>query len=130
MTFCSCGEQGLLFIVVSRLLIAVPFVLLWSTGSSCLGFSRCSTQAQWLWLRGSRASAQQLWCTGLVAPQYVESSQTRDWTCIPCVGWWVFIHWATREVQSVLLQLFLFSLLTFRNSNYMYIRITDALLMF
>ena len=70
-------------------------LLLWRRGSSCLGFNSCSTQAlehlgfstcgtqaQWLWLRGSRTSAQQLWCTGLVAPQYVESSQTRDWTCI------------------------------------------------
>ena len=25
------------------------------------------------------------------------SSQTRDQTCVPCVGRWVFDHWATRE---------------------------------
>ena len=30
--------------------------------------------------------AQQLWCTGLVALQHVESSRTRNQTHIPCIG--------------------------------------------
>lgn len=34
---------------------------------------------------GSRAQAQ-LWRTGLVAPQHADSSQTRDQTCVPCIG--------------------------------------------
>ena len=38
--FSSCGERGLLFVVVRRLL------LLWSTGSRCAGFSSCGTRAQ------------------------------------------------------------------------------------
>ena len=33
-------------------------LLLWSTGSRRVGFSSCGTQAQYLWLSGSRAQAQ------------------------------------------------------------------------
>ena len=51
--------------------------LLRSTDSRCAGFSSCGTQAQQLCLAGSRLQAQQLWHTGLVAPQHVGSSQTR-----------------------------------------------------
>ena len=29
---------------------------------------------------------QQLWHTGLVIPRYVESSQTRDQTCVSCIA--------------------------------------------
>ena len=52
-------------------------LLLQSTGSSCVGFNSCDTRSQQLWLAGSRAQAQQLWCTGLVAPRHVGSSRTR-----------------------------------------------------
>ena len=49
----SCGEQGLL--------------------------SRCGMWASLLlWLLGSRAQAQQLWHTGLIALWRVGSSQTKD----------------------------------------------------
>ena len=41
---------------------------------------------------------QYLWHMGLVASWYVESSQTRDLTHVPCIGKWVLIHCATREV--------------------------------
>ena len=34
----------------------------------------------------SRAQAQQLWYTELVAPQCVGSSQVRDGTCVSCIG--------------------------------------------
>ena len=40
-------------------------LLLWSTGSRHTSFSSCNTQAQQLWLTGSRAQAWQLWLTGL-----------------------------------------------------------------
>ena len=41
----------------------------------------------------------ELWCAALVAPPHVGSSQTRDGTCIPCIGRWILNHWTTREVQ-------------------------------
>ena len=34
----------------------------------------------------SRAQAQKLWCTGLVGPWHVGSSQIRDQTCVSCIG--------------------------------------------
>ena len=85
--FSSCGKQGLFFIVVHELLIRW-FLLLWSTGSRCMGFISCG-----MW-------AQELWHMGLVAPRHVESSQIRDWTHVPCVGRQVLIPHATREVLS------------------------------
>ena len=41
---------------------------------------------QQLQLPGSRAQAQQFWCTGLAAPHHVGSSQTRDQTQVPRIG--------------------------------------------
>ena len=41
---------------------------------------------------------QQSWCTGLLTPQHLASSQTRDRTCI---GRWTLNHWTTREVLSI-----------------------------
>ena len=81
------------------------FSLLWllllrSTGSRRAGFSSCGTWAQQLWLVGSRAQAQQLWCTGLAAPWHVGSSQTRARTRIPCLGRQILNHCATRAVLS------------------------------
>ena len=51
--------------------------LLQSSGSRTCGL-------QLLW--GSKAQALQLWCTGLVVPQHVGSSQTRDPTLVSCTG--------------------------------------------
>ena len=45
-SFSSCGERGLLFVVVHGLLIAVTSLLLLSTGSRHAGFSSCGTRAQ------------------------------------------------------------------------------------
>ena len=67
-------------------------LLLWSMGSRHAGFSSCGTRAQQLWLVSSRAQAQQLWHMGLVAPQHVESSQTRAQTLVPCIGRWILNH--------------------------------------
>ena len=103
--FSSWDKQGLLFVVLQRLLIAWLF-LFWSAGSRCVGFSRCNTQAQSLqcvglghvdfssWgtqaqslrLEVSRAWAQRLWHIGLVAPQHMESPQTKAQTHVPCTG--------------------------------------------
>ena len=72
-------------------------LLLRSTGSRHVGFSSCSTRAQQLRLAGSRAQAQQLWCTGPAAPRHVGSSRTRAWTNVPCIGRRALNHCTTRE---------------------------------
>ena len=36
--------------------------------------------------------------TGLVAPQHVGSSQTRDQTCVPRIGRRILNHWTNRDV--------------------------------
>ena len=45
-----------------------------------------------LWFEGSRAQAQQLSCTDLVALQRVGSSQIRDRTRVSCIGRWILYH--------------------------------------
>ena len=35
--------------------------------------------------------AQELWCTGLVAPWHGESSWSRDWTGVPFIGRWILL---------------------------------------
>ena len=71
--------------------------LLQSTGSRRTGFSSCGSD--------SRAQAQQLWCTGLVAPRHVGSSRTRARTHVPCIDRWILNHCATREVLHKLFNL-------------------------
>ena len=66
---------------------------------------RCAAgfSLQWLLLlqsTGSRAQAQQLWRTGLVATQNVGSSRTRARTGVPCIGRRILNHCATREVGN------------------------------
>ena len=75
-------------------------LLLRSMGSRRTGFSSCGTRAQQLWLVGSKAQAQQLWHTGLVAPRHVGSSQSRARTCVPYIGRQILNHCATREVPA------------------------------
>ena len=67
-------------------------------GFSCWGPRALGTWAPQSGLPGSRAQAQQLRCTGLVALQQVESSQTRDRTRVPCIGRRILNHQTTREV--------------------------------
>ena len=74
-------------------------LLLQSTGSRWAGFSSFGMWTQQLRLAASRAQAQQLWRTGLVAPQHVGSSWTRARTRVPCTGRQILNHCATREVQ-------------------------------
>ena len=89
--FSSCGEQGLLFVAVCGLLIAVASLVAEHRLQAC--------RLQELWLVGSRAQAQQLWFMGLVAPWHVGSSQTRAQTRVSCIGRRILNHCATREVQ-------------------------------
>ena len=76
-------------------------LLLWSMGFRRAGFSSCGSWAQQLWLVGSRAQAQQLWCKGLVAPQHVGSSRARVQTCVPSIGRRILNRWATREALGL-----------------------------
>ena len=102
--------HGFSLVAVSRgfsLLQCTDFSLQWllllqRSGSGAHGL-------QQLRLTGSRAWAQQLWCTGLPALQHVGSSQTRDQTYVPCIDRWILNCWTTREVHIYLFQLvFLF----------------------
>ena len=76
-------------------------LLLGSTGSRRVGFSSCGSRAQQLWLVGSRAQAQQLQHSGLVALRQVGSSRTRARTHVPCIGRQILNHCAAREVPGV-----------------------------
>ena len=49
---------------------------------------------------GSRAQAQSLWRTGLVAPRHMGSSRTRARIRVPCIGRRILNHCATREVPD------------------------------
>ena len=71
-------------------------LLLWSMGSGHVG----KTQHV-LCLAGSRAQAQLLWHTGLVAPRHVGSSRTRAQSHIPCIDRWILNHCATREAHHM-----------------------------
>ena len=70
--------------------------------SHCAGFSCCRA-----WALGCLGFSkwgvwdQQLWCTSLVATWHVKSSQTRDQTCVPCIGRWLLNHWTTTEVPRL-----------------------------
>ena len=86
------------------LLIVVALSCCGAQALGCLGFSNCCTRAQWSQLVGSRVRAQKLWRTGLVAPWQVESSRTRDWTCVPCIGRQILIHCTAREAWVHALQ--------------------------
>ena len=70
----------------------------WPPG--CVGFRSCGTRGQQLLPVGSRAQAQWMWYTGLVAPWQVESSQTRAWTCVAGISRWILDLWATRPPAS------------------------------
>ena len=69
------------------------------------GLNSCGMQAQQLRHTGSRAQAQQLCCTGLVAPWHVGSSQTRARTHVPCIGRQILNHCTTRKAPQQFLQL-------------------------
>ena len=76
----TCDKQGLLIVVASLAVEPRPW------GAHML---------QQLWLTGSTAG-----CMGLVALQHVGYSQTRDRTCVPCIGRWILHHWTNREVHG------------------------------
>ena len=76
------------------------------------GLSCCEAQAP-------DAQAQQLWLTGLVAPQHMGSSQTRARTRVPCISRQTLNHCATREAPAhFLIGLLVCLFLSCKNSLY------------
>ena len=67
-------------------------LLLGSTGIRCVGFSSCS-----VWVGSTAHRLQSLWRRGLVADWHVESSQTRDQTCVPSIGRRILNHCTPRN---------------------------------
>ena len=57
--------------------------------SGCSGFFCCRAQAL-----GWAVSV--VVTHGLSCSMHVESSQTRDQTCVPCITTWILNHWTTR----------------------------------
>ena len=46
---------------------------------------------------------------GLSCSKAVGSSQTRDQTCVSCIGRWILYHWATRKALDFQLQVWMYS---------------------
>ena len=72
--FSSCGEWGLTLWLWHMGFYLWWLLFLWSMGSRHAGF----TWAQYLRFSGSRTQAHKLWCSCLVAPWHMGSSQARD----------------------------------------------------
>ena len=92
--FLQLRRAGLLFVAVGGLLTAVV---------SLVAEHRLQARGlQQLWHMSSRAQAQQLWHTGLVAPRHVGSSQTRDRAHVPCIGRQILNQCTTREAPIII----------------------------
>ena len=75
----NCGIGGISLVAVLQVLIAeASFVV--GCGLKAAGASVVAARGLY------RAQAQWLWHMGLVAPQHVGSSQTRDRTHVSCIG--------------------------------------------
>ena len=66
-----------------------------------MGFSSCGAWARLLWFPDSRAQTRKLGRTGLVTPQHVGSSYTRDRTHVSYIGRRILYYQATREAPNV-----------------------------
>ena len=77
-SFSSCSERQLLLTCAAWASHCGDLFCCGAGGLGCLGFSSWAMCVQYLWLPGSRAQAQWLWHTGLVAPWPVGSSWTGD----------------------------------------------------
>ena len=83
--FSSCGERGLLFIVVLGPL---------SGSFSCCGARECVCVCV---CGGAPVDM----AHGLVVPRHVGSSWTGDWTQAPCLGRRILYHWTPREAWEL-----------------------------
>ena len=98
---------GIKLLVFLRICIYIRMAVLGlrrSAWARCSGFS---CHRAWALGTGDFSScsmwAQQLQCTELVAPWHLRSSQTRDWTHVPCISRQILYHWPTREAASSVL---------------------------
>ena len=96
--FTFCHKGGV--ICISEVIDIVYFFFLAALGFRCRSkafsshvdqglFSSCGAQDSHC--RGCTREVpvpQKLW-SNLAAPRHVESSQTRDWTCVPCTSRWI-----------------------------------------
>ena len=89
--FSSCSEWGWLVLPAECRLLFAMLLLKLSTGSRHAGFSSCSLQAL-----GNRFRI--CGTLDLAALRHVGSTQTWDRTHVLCIGRWILIHCATREV--------------------------------
>ena len=87
--FSSCGEWGLLSSCGTR-------------ASHCAGVSSCGAQALGTQALVVVACGSAVVVPGLSCSLHVESSQTRDRTCVSCTGRQILNHWATWEAPSLL----------------------------
>ena len=107
------SRGGCSLVAVHRFLMQW-LLLLQSMGSRHVGFSSCSTRAQYLWCTGSvlvvhglstcGAQAQYLWCTGSVLVVHRLSCSTacgifpdQGLNHVSCIGRWTLNHWTPRE---------------------------------
>ena len=81
-----------LFLVALGLRCRVLAFFSWGDGASHCGGSSCGRA----WIPGHVGPA--VAHTGFAAPWHVESSQSRVWTRVLCIGREMLNHWATREV--------------------------------
>ena len=82
----GCAGPWLLPVGFSLIVASMGYSLLQSAGARQVGFCDWSTRAQ------------KLCFAGLVAVWHVESSQTRDWTRVPCIGRQILTHCITQEL--------------------------------
>ena len=76
-----------------------PFSSCGAWVSHCSSFSCCTAQAlEHTGFSSCDMRAQQLWCVGLAASGNMDSSQTRDRTCVLCIGRQILNHWTVKEV--------------------------------
>ena len=71
------------------------------TVASLVAEHRLQARAPGTGLRQRSTRTHALWYTGFVVLQQVESSQTRDRTCVSSIGGWILIHCITREVSEL-----------------------------
>ena len=88
----SVAMEGLFLVAVSRGHSLVAVLGLLTAGASFAAEHRLSARG-----------LLQLWHTGLLALRHVESSQTRDWTRVPCVVRQISNNWTTKGSLYLLL---------------------------
>ena len=91
-----------------------------------MGFSSCGTWTQ-LWLTYPSAQAQSVWYMGLVALRHVESSQTRDGTCVICIGNWILLplsHQGSPHLALLFVPIFALPTVSHAHSHILYLGIS------